>query len=45
MYIEDQWYQEVTEDLLVPEPSPFHVDIAIAQLKMHKSPGRDQIQA
>jgi hypothetical protein len=29
---------------LVSEPSPFDVEIAIAKLKRHKSPGTDQIQ-
>jgi hypothetical protein len=30
---------------LVPDPSPFEVEIAIAKLKMYKSPGSDQIPA
>jgi hypothetical protein len=34
-----------TAELLVPDPSPFEVEIAIAKLKRFKSPGRDQIQA
>jgi hypothetical protein len=30
-------------ETLVPEPSPFQVEIAIAKLKKYKSPGTDQI--
>jgi hypothetical protein len=30
---------------LVPDPSSFEVEIAIAKLKRYKSPGSDQIQA
>jgi hypothetical protein len=29
----------------VPEPSAFEVELAIAKLKCHKSPGIDQIPA
>jgi hypothetical protein len=32
-------------ELLVPDPSPFEVEIAIANLKRHKLPGNDQIPA
>jgi hypothetical protein len=31
-------------ELLVPELSPFEVEIAIAMLKRYKSPGTGQIQ-
>jgi hypothetical protein len=31
--------------LLVPDPSPFEVEIAIAKLKRYKLPGSDQIPA
>jgi hypothetical protein len=34
-----------TAEPLVPEPSPFEVEIAIAKSKMYKSPGIDQIPA
>jgi hypothetical protein len=34
-----------TAEPLVPEPSPFEVEIAIAKLKKYKSPGSDQIPA
>jgi hypothetical protein len=34
-----------TADPLVPDPSPFEVEIAIAKLKRYKLPGSDQIQA
>jgi hypothetical protein len=34
-----------TAELLVPDPSPFEVEIAIAKLKRYKLPGSDQIQA
>jgi hypothetical protein len=34
-----------TAEPLVPEPSDFEVEMAIGQLKRHKSPGTDQIQA
>jgi hypothetical protein len=30
---------------LVPDPSPYEVEIAIAKLKRFKSPGSDQISA
>jgi hypothetical protein len=30
---------------LVPDPSPFKVEIAIAKLKKYKLPGSDQISA
>jgi hypothetical protein len=32
-----------TAEMLVPDPSPFEVEIAIAMLKRYQSPGRDQI--
>jgi hypothetical protein len=32
-----------TAEPLVPDPSPFKVEIAIAKLKMYKSPGSDQL--
>jgi hypothetical protein len=34
-----------TPEPLVPDPSPFEVGIAIAELKRYKSPGSDQILA
>jgi hypothetical protein len=34
-----------TTEQLVPDPSPFDVEIAIAKLKRCKSPGSDQIPA
>ena len=34
-----------TAETLVPEPSAFEVDLAIEELKSHKSPGIDQIPA
>jgi hypothetical protein len=34
-----------TAELLVSDPSPFEVEIAIANLKKCKSPGSDQIPA
>jgi hypothetical protein len=34
-----------TAEPLVPDPSPFEVEIAIAKLKTYKSPGSDQILA
>ena len=34
-----------TAEALVPEPSAFEVDLAIDNLKGHKSPGIDQIPA
>jgi hypothetical protein len=34
-----------TAEPLVPDPSPFEVEIAIAKLKKYKSPGSDQISA
>jgi hypothetical protein len=33
-----------TAESLVPDPSPFEVEIAIAKLKRYKLPGSDQIQ-
>jgi hypothetical protein len=32
-------------DPLVPDPSPFEVEIVIAKLKRYKSPGSDKIPA
>jgi hypothetical protein len=34
-----------TAEPLVPEPSPFEVEIAISKFKKYKSPGTDQIPA
>ena len=34
-----------TEEPLVPEPSAFEIEMAIEKLKIHKSPGIDQIPA
>jgi hypothetical protein len=34
-----------TEELLVPDPSPFQVHTTPANLKGYKSPGSDQIPA
>jgi hypothetical protein len=34
-----------TAEPFVPDPSPFEVEIAIANLKKYKPPGSDQIQA
>jgi hypothetical protein len=34
-----------TAELLVPEPSPFEVEITIAKLKKCEFPGSDQIPA
>jgi hypothetical protein len=34
-----------TAEALVPDPSPFEVEIAIEKLKRYKSPGSDQIPA
>jgi hypothetical protein len=34
-----------TAELLVPEPSPFGVEIAIAKLKKYKLPGSDKVPA
>jgi hypothetical protein len=34
-----------TAELLVPEPSSFEVEVAIAKLKRHRSPSSDQIPA
>jgi hypothetical protein len=34
-----------TAEPLVPDPSPFEVEIAIAKLKKYKSPGSDEIPA
>jgi hypothetical protein len=36
---------EHTAEPPVPEPSAFEVDMAVKQLKEHKSPGIDQIPA
>jgi len=33
-----------TAEILVPEPSLLHIEIAIGNLKSYKSPGTDQIQ-
>jgi hypothetical protein len=35
----------LTAELLVPDPSPFEVEIAIENLKKYKLPGSDQILA
>jgi hypothetical protein len=34
-----------TAESLVPDPSPFEVEISITKLKMYKSPGCDEIPA
>jgi hypothetical protein len=34
-----------TAEPLVPDPSPFEAEIAIAKLKRYKSPGSDEIPA
>jgi hypothetical protein len=34
-----------TAEPLVPDPSPFEVEIAFVKLKIYKSPGSDQILA
>jgi hypothetical protein len=34
-----------TAEPIVPDPSPFEVEIAIANLEKYKSPGSDQIPA
>jgi hypothetical protein len=34
-----------TAEPLVPDPSPFEVETAIAKLKRYKSPGSDEIPA
>jgi hypothetical protein len=34
-----------TAELLLSDPSPFEVKIAVAELKRYKSPGSDQIPA
>jgi hypothetical protein len=34
-----------TAESLVPDPSPFQVELAIAKLKRYKSPGSNQIPA
>jgi hypothetical protein len=34
-----------TAELLVPDPSPFEVEIAIAKLEKYKSPSFDKILA
>jgi hypothetical protein len=34
-----------TAEPLVPDPSPFEVEVAIEKLKRYKSPGSDQIPA
>jgi hypothetical protein len=35
----------LTAEPLVPEPSAFHIELAIEKLRSHKSPGIDQIPA
>jgi hypothetical protein len=35
----------LTDELLVPDPSPFEVAVVIAKLKRYKSLGSDQIPA
>jgi hypothetical protein len=40
-----RWIEIHTIELLVPDPSPFEVEIAIAKLKMYKLSGTDQILA
>jgi hypothetical protein len=37
--------EDHTTELLVPDPSPFEVEIAIAKFKRYKLPGNDQIPA
>jgi hypothetical protein len=40
------WLSRVhTAERLVPDPSPFKVEVAIAKLKRHKSPGSEQFPA
>jgi hypothetical protein len=34
-----------TGELLVLDPSPFHIEIAVAKMKRYRSPGSDQILA
>jgi hypothetical protein len=42
--VSDVMHMEIhTAELLVPDPGPFEVEIAIAKLKKYKSPGNDQI--
>jgi hypothetical protein len=36
---------DITAEPLIPDPSPFEVESAIAKLKRYKSPGNDQIPA
>jgi hypothetical protein len=44
--VSDVWQIEIhTAELLVPEPCPSEVKIAIAKLKMYKSPGSNKIPA
>jgi hypothetical protein len=38
-------YLYIRAEPLVPDPSPFEVEIAIEKLKRYKSPGSDQIPA
>jgi hypothetical protein len=48
MYIGSVIIREIeiqTAEPLVPEPSPFEVEITIAKLKRYKLPGSDQIPA
>jgi hypothetical protein len=37
--------QKHTAEPLVPEPSAFEIEVAVEVLKVHKSPGTDQIPA
>jgi hypothetical protein len=39
------YYEIRTVEPLVPDPSPFHIEIAVARFKSYKSPGSDQIPA
>jgi hypothetical protein len=42
--VSDVWQIEIhTVEPLLRDPSPFEVEIAIAELKKYKSPGSDQI--
>jgi hypothetical protein len=44
--VSDVWQIEIhTAEPLVPDPSPFEVEIAIENLKRYKSPGSDGIPA
>jgi hypothetical protein len=36
---------DIRAELLIPDPSPFEVEIAIVKLKKYKSAGSDQILA